>query len=51
MLGNADANMQAVAALIEGARGALSRVNPVAFDADGVRLVHVAHPSRAYGHF
>ena len=28
-----------------------TQINSVAFDANGVRFVHVAHPSRGNGHF
>lgn len=51
LLGNSDAYVETVARRIGHHRGAVVRINPVAFRSKGVRFVHIAHPSRGNGHF
>ncbi len=51
LLGNTDAYITALADVITRRRGAVAPINAVAYISDGVRFVHVAHPSKGNGHF
>ena len=51
LLGNSDPYISAILDLIDQVRGGIRAVSPIAFDSDSVRFVHLAHPSRANGHF
>jgi hypothetical protein len=51
LLGNTDTYVTALAEVIGRRRGAVSRINSVAYASLGVRFVHVAHPSKGNGHF
>ena len=51
LLGNMDAYVERLRAMIGRARGSLRTINKVAYCADGILFVHVAHPSKGNGHF
>ncbi len=51
LLGNTDAYVTALADVIARRRGAVTPINAVAYTSDGVRFIHLAHPSKGNGHF
>lgn len=51
LLGNTDAYIKRLNGIIDRLRGPVTSLNEVAYDCDGVRFVHIAHPSKANGHF
>lgn len=51
LLGNTDAYIESLAGVIAQRRGPVTRINPVSYLSDGVRFVHLAHPSRGNGHY
>jgi hypothetical protein len=51
LLGNTDAYIAALADAVARRRKAVTPINAVAYASDGVRFVHLAHPSKGNGHF
>jgi len=51
LLGNTDAYIDALRDVISRRRAAITSINPVAYESDGVCFVHLAHPSKGNGHF
>lgn len=51
LLGNADAYIKNLRALVRRLHSDLRGINDVAYEAGGILFVHVAHPSRGNGHF
>jgi len=51
LLGNTDAYISALKGVVAAKRGAVVPINEVGYWSDGVRFVHLAHPSKGNGHF
>ncbi|WP_424360579.1 hypothetical protein [Methylocystis parvus] len=51
LLGNTDAYIEHLRAVVGRSRGSLRKINDVAYSAGGVMFVHVSHPSKGNRHF
>lgn len=51
LLGNEDSYMKSFRGIIEEVRGPIVPINSVAFDSQGIRFVHITHPSPGNGNF
>lgn len=51
LLGNTDSYGSAMSKMIERRRGPIRALNQMAYESEGVRFVHLAHPSKGNGHF
>lgn len=51
LLGNTGAYIAALQEVVANKRGAVTAINEVAYWSDGVKFVHLAHPSKGNGHF
>ena len=51
LFGNTDQYIKDLAEVISRLRAPLLPINPVAYSSNGVRFVHLAHPSKGNGHF
>jgi hypothetical protein len=51
LLSNTDIYIDALSDVIARRRGTVTRLNDVAYESRDVRFIHIAHPSKANGHF